>query len=343
MSIEIQNVLYVTIERARCSVDGATIVVSVERDTRLRIPIQHLEGVVLFGGTYMTPDCMGALVDAGVSVAYLSYSGEFRARVEGLPGGSVALRRVQFRAADDQERRLATARCFVIGKLAAQRVFLRRQAREAESEDDAKAIGEQAELLTALARNAAGAADLDAVRGTEGAGARAYFSVFGRFIRSGLGFNFGGRSRRPPRDRVNALLSFGYALLMRDCTTAAAAVGLDAAVGFLHEDRPGRLGLALDLMEELRVPIVDRFVVSLINRGQLKEGDIIERPDGGFELNSHGRKTFLTAYQETKSVELVHGFLEQKTTWGLVPHLQARLFARVLRGDLDIYPPFEVR
>lgn len=343
MTIETNNVLYVTIERARCSIDGATIVVKVEEEVRLRIPIQHLEGVVMFGGTYMTPDCMGALADAGVSIAYLSYSGEFRARVEGMPGGSIALRRAQFRAADDPVKRLAIARSFVIGKLAAQRIFLRRQGRETDQEDDSKAIGEQADLLAALARNAVDATDLDTLRGTEGAGARSYFSVLGRFLRGSSELSFSGRSRRPPRDRVNALLSFGYAMLMRDCTTAAAAVGLDAALGYLHEDRPGRLGLALDLMEELRVPMVDRFVVSLINRGQLKAGDVTERPDGGFELTSHGKKTFLSAYQEAKSVEVIHGFLDQKTTWGLVPHLQARLLARVLRGDLDVYPPFEVK
>ncbi len=344
MIAEATNVLYVTTERARCSLDGETVVVKVENAVRLRVPIHHLEGVVMFGATYMTPECMGTLAEAGVAVAYLSFSGRFLARVEGLPGGSVTLRRAQHRAADSSERSLAIARAFVIGKLASERAFLRRKARES-GEDDAStsAIAEQAELLSALARSAASVADLDALRGTEGAGARAYFSVFDRFLSGGPKFLFAGRSRRPPRDRVNSLLSFGYALLMRDCATAAASVGLDPAVGYLHEDRPGRLGLALDLMEELRVPVVDRLVVSLINRGQLKANDIVERPDGGFELTNSGRKTFLSAYQQAKNVELVHGFLSQDTTWGLVPHLQARLLARVLRGDLDEYPPFELR
>lgn len=339
MSTETNNVLYVTTERARCSLDGATIVVKVEDDVRLRVPIQHLEGVVMFGATYMTPECMGALAEAGISVAFLSFTGRFLARVEGLPGGSVALRRAQHRAADLPERKLDLARAFVIGKLASQRAFLRRQARE----QDAAAIGEQADLLAALARSASAVVDLDALRGLEGSGARAYFSVFGRFLRGDPGFSFAGRSRRPPRDRINALLSFGYALLMRDCVTAAASAGLDPALGFLHEDRPGRLGLALDLMEELRVPVVDRLVISLVNRGQLKPVDVVERPDGGFELAAAGRKTFLTAYQEAKNVELTHAFLDHKTTWGLVPHLQARLFAKVVRGDLDAYPPLELR
>lgn len=343
MIAEATNVLYVTTERARCSIDGEAIVVRVEDIIRLRIPIHHLEGVVMFGATYMTPDCMGALAEAGVAVAYLSFSGRFLARVEGLPGGSVVLRRAQYRAADLTEHSLTLARAFVIGKLASQRAFLRRQARESGVEDCASAIAEQADLLSALVRSTASVENLDSLRGYEGAGARAYFSVFGLFSRGGLDFSFGGRSRRPPRDRVNALLSFGYALLMRDCATAAASVGLDPAVGYLHEDRPGRLGLALDLMEELRVPVVDRLVISLINRGQLKASEIVERANGGYELTQTGRKTFLSAYQQAKDVEVLHGFLDQNTTWGLVPHLQARLLARVLRGDLDQYPPFELR
>jgi CRISPR-associated protein Cas1 len=335
---EATNVLYVTAERARCSVDAETIVVKVKDAVRLRVPIHHLEGVVMFGTTYMTPDCKGTLAEAGVTVSYLSFSGRFLARVEGIPGGSVALRRAQHRAADSPERSLALSRAFVVGKLASERAFLRRQAREADDADaHASAIAEQADLLSALVRSAASVESLDTLRGIEGAGARAYFSVFGGFVRGGPEFSFSGRSRRPPRDRINALLSFGYALLMRDCATAAASVGLDPAVGYLHEDRPGRLGLALDLMEELRVPVVDRLVVSLINRAQLKAADILETPTGGFELTNAGRKTFLSAYQQAKDVELQHGFLEQNTTWRLVPHLQARLLARVLRADLDEY------
>lgn len=345
MIAEATNVLYVTTERARCSIDGETIVVKVESEVRLRVPIHHLEGVVMFGATYMTPECMGSLAQAGVAISYLSFSGRFLARVEGMPGGSVTLRRAQHRAADSVERSLLLARAFVIGKLASQRAFLRRQGRGSIDNDDerARVIAEQAGLLTALARSAAAVTDLDSLRGIEGAGARGYFSVFNRFIDGGPEFAFEGRTRRPPRDRVNALLSFGYALLMRDCSTAAASVGLDPAVGFLHEDRPGRLGLALDLMEELRVPVVDRLVVSLINRRQLKPTEVVERSEGGFELTGSGRKTFLTAYQQAKDVELTHGFLDQNTRWGLVPHLQARLLARVLRGDLDEYPPFELR
>lgn len=344
MIAEATNVLYVTTERARCSLDGETVVVKVEDTVRLRVPIHHLEGVVMFGATYMTPECMGTLAAAGVAIAYLSFSGRFLARVEGLPGGSVTLRRAQHRAADSPARSLALARAFVIGKLASQRGFLRRQARESrEDEAAAAAIAEQAELLSALSRSAVSADNIETLRGVEGAGARAYFSVFARFLSGGPDFSFAGRSRRPPLDRVNSLLSFGYALLMRDCATAAAGVGLDPAVGYLHEDRPGRLGLALDLMEELRVPVVDRLVVSLINRGQLKASDITERPDSGLELTNGGRKTFLSAFQQAKDVELVHGFLKQNTSWGLVPHLQARLLARVLRGDLDEYPPFELR
>jgi CRISP-associated protein Cas1 len=178
----------------------------------------------------------------------------------------------------------------------------------------------------------------------EGAAAQAYFGVLGLlFKRSDSGLVFEGRSKHPPRDPINALLSFGYALLMRDCAAALAGVGLDPAVGFLHEDRPGRLGLALDVMEELRIPVVDRLVVSLINRGQVLRSCFEEDPSGGMKLQDAGRKLFLTAYQKAKQTEIFHPFLEQQTTWGLIPHLQARLLARTLRGDLEVYPPFDVR
>jgi len=245
--------------------------------------------------------------------------------------------------ADDPARSLELARAMVVGKVANARGFLlhaRRDATEARKPAFAQVCERLALHLRALSR----ATSVDEVRGLEGMAARDYFSVFSLLVkRHEEAFRFGGRSRRPPRDRINALLSFGYALLMQDCAAALAGVGMDPAVGFLHEERPGRLSLALDLMEEFRVPLVDRFVLSLVNRGQLAPEDFLEEPNGAWRLTDAGRKTFLTAWQENKRGELRHEFLQQNAPWSRMPHLQALLLARTLRKDLDVYPPFSLR
>jgi CRISPR-associated protein Cas1 len=337
------NTLFVTAEGAYLHKDHATVMVKVNGETRAQVPLVHLASVVCFGRVSVSPDLMAALSEAGAHVAFFSTTGRFLARVEGMPGGNVLLRRQQFRAADDAARSLSIARAIVIGKVANTRAFLMHARRDAAPERK-DALAEACDRLTVHLRALPRAESVDVVRGLEGAAAAVYFGVFDSLIkREEDALRFSGRSRRPPKDRVNALLSFGYALLMQDCAGAAAGVGLDPAVGYLHEERPGRLSLALDLMEELRAPVVDRLMVSLLNRGQVSAGDFVEEPGGGFRLKDEARRTVLVAYQEAKVTEVRHLFLDQSITWGRVPHLQALLLARAVRGDLDAYPPFSIR
>jgi CRISPR-associated protein Cas1 len=337
------NTLFVTAEGAHLHKDHETLVVKQEGERKAQLPLLHLAGVVCFGRVSMSPDLMAALAETGAHVAFFSPTGRFLARVEGVPGGNVLLRRQQYRVADDPARTLALAKALVIGKIANARQFLLHARRDA-AEEHRDALAAAGERLAILTRSAAAGESLDAVRGAEGAAARDYFGCFNAMLkRNQDAFRFEQRSRRPPRDRINALLSFGYALLMQDCAGAALGAGLDPAVGYLHEERPGRLCLALDLMEELRAPVVDRLVMSLVNRGQIGPDDFVHEPAGGVRLKDEARKTFLVAYQEAKRAEIRHPFLAQDTTWFRVPHLQALLLARTLRGELEVYPPFSIR
>jgi CRISP-associated protein Cas1 len=339
------NTLFVAAESARVHKDHETLVVSVDQQVRARVPLLHVAGVVVFSPAFITPEAMHALTEQGAGVSYLSATGEFLARVEGLPGGNVLVRRAQFRAADSSSASLELARSMVGGKVFNSRVVLQRAAREGSGERSerlAEVVGELALRLREVER----AESVDALRGVEGLAARQYWEVFDLLIKRQRleeipdGFMFAGRTRRPPKDRVNALLSFGYAMLMHDCVTACAACGLDPAVGFLHEDRPGRLSLALDLMEELRAPVVDRFTLAVINREQLRPDDLTQDPTGGWSLTKQGRKTWFVAWQEAKRETVTHPFLDQEVPWQRIPAIQALLLARQLRGDVDKYPPF---
>lgn len=340
------NTVYVSTEGAWLSKDGANIVATADDKEIGRVPAHNIGGVVCLGRVGMSPPLMGYCAELGVSVSFLNEYGKFLARVEGPQSGNVLLRRRQYRAADDPAAGLPIVRAFVAGKAANQRAVLRRALRDhgdAMSAEAAAALDDAQRRLSDAARMAAEAADIDAARGYEGAAGAAYFGVFGRLIRSDA-FRFAGRNRRPPRDPVNALLSFLYAMLGHDCRAALETVGLDPQVGFLHRDRPGRAGLALDLMEEFRPILVDRVVLSLINRRQLTPEDF-DAQEGGTEggavtLRDDARKAVLAAYQERKRDEILHPFLEEKVTLGLAPHIQAQLLARHLRGDLDGYPPF---
>lgn len=344
MSHSMLNTLYVTTDGAYLSKEQETVVVSVNRERRQQIPFVAIGSLVCFGRVTVSPELMGALVKHGVGVSFFGYNGRFLARVEGVPGGNVLVRRAQHRAADSPEMRLSVARSAVIGKVVNTRRFLVHAARDAQHDSSREALSRVAEQLGIHLRGVDRSEDLSALRGFEGVAAQAYFGVFNALIkRSGDEFRMEGRSRRPPRDRLNALLSFGYALLQSDCSGALAGVGLDPAVGFLHEDRPGRLGLALDLMEELRVPVVDRLVVAMVNRTEIEPEHLVADAGGAWSLTDVGRKVFLVAYQKAKQMSIHHPFLDQETTWGMVPHLQARLLARCIRGDLDAYPPFEIR
>lgn len=337
-----------TADAARVHKDHETLVVSIDHQVRARVPLLHVAGVVVFSPAFITPEAMHALTEQGAGVSYLSATGQFLARVEGLPGGNVLVRRAQFRAADSPAHSLELARSMVAGKVFNSRVVIQRAARDGSGER-AERLSEVVGELALRLREVERAETLDALRGVEGLAARQYWEVFDLLIKrqrqdemrdGGDGFIFRSRTRRPPKDRVNALLSFGYAMLMHDCVTACASCGLDPAVGFLHEDRPGRLSLALDLMEELRAPVVDRITLALINREQIRPHDLSQDPTGGWSLTKEGRKTWFVAWQEAKRELLTHAFLDQEIPWQRVPALQALLLARQLRGDVDKYPPF---
>lgn len=329
------NTLYITSEGAWARKDGANIVVQVEGETLGRAPLHLLGSIICFGRVGLSPDLMHACAEAGVSVTFLGYSGRFLARVEGPISGNVMLRRAQHaRTLDDP---VAVAGAMVGAKAANQRGVIRRQIRD--HGDDDGALAEVEQRLTRSARLALEAEDLDALRGLEGEAANAYFSVFDRLLR-GDAFQFKGRSRRPPRDPPNALLSFLYVLLTSDCRAALETMGLDPQMGFLHRDRPGRPSLALDLMEEFRAPLADRLCLSLLNRRQLGPRDFRHEETGGVFLTDDGRKTVLTAWQERKRAPLMHPFLDEKLPFGMIIHAQAQLLARHLRGDLDGYPAF---
>jgi CRISPR-associated protein Cas1 len=280
----------------------------------------------------------------GRAVTLLDRNGRFKARVVGPTGGNVLLRRAQHAALSDPPRTLAVARHIVAGKLQNERQVLLRGAREALGPDDGAALGSGARAIAQGIAATEWAGDLDTLRGVEGTAAREYFAVFDRLVRDDRAtFRMAGRNRRPPLDPINALLSFCYTLLTTDCVAALEGCGLDPQVGFLHALRPGRPALGLDLMEELRAPVADRLALTLINRKQLTAGDFEARPGGAVSLTDAGRKRVVLAYQERKADEVPHRLLDRKVPLGLVPHIQARLLARHLRGDLDYYPPFLVR
>jgi len=338
------NTLYVTSQGAYLSKDGANVVVAVDGAERARVPIHTLGGVVGFGRVALSPPLLGFCAEEGVTVSFLSEHGRFLARVEGPVSGNVLLRREQYRRTDDPERCAALVRHLVIGKALNQRAVLRRALRDhgARLAPAAAAALEATERrLTDIARRAERPQGADALRGLEGEAANAYFAVFDQLILvPGDELRFTGRSRRPPLDPVNALLSFVYALLVHDVRSALETTGLDPAVGFLHRDRPGRPSLALDLMEEFRPFFADRLVLSLINRRQVAASGFRRLENSACLMTDELRKAVLVAYQERKREELRHPFLGEPTTVGLLWHLQAQLLARHLRGDLDGYPPF---
>jgi CRISP-associated protein Cas1 len=332
------NTLYITTQGTYVHRDGETVIASHEEEVLLRVPIHTLEGIVGFGRVSFSPPAMGLCAERGVSISHLSEQGEFWARVEGPARGNVLLRRRQYRLADDPERAAAIAQSMVMAKIANCRTTLLRAGRERE---DAPACIEQAAyglgrtLDTLLRRQPA----VEEVRGMEGESAARYFSAFdGLIVQQKEAFAFRGRSRRPPLDRVNALLSFVYTLLVHDATSALESVGLDPYVGFLHTDRPGRPSLALDLMEEFRPVLADRLVLTLINRQQVGSGGFETAESGAVKMDAETRRTVLQAWQKRKQEEVRHPFLDESAAVGLFPYIQALLLARHLRGDLDAYP-----
>ena len=331
------NVLYVTLPQAYLSKEGETILVRQEQETRLRVPILALEGIVCFGQVTMSPALMAFCAERNVGVSFLSDHGKFLARIQGPIHGNVLLRREQYRRADTEIGSAAVARSVLLAKVANARTSLLRAAREHPSEMVDRASDQLGDSLRALESTST----LDGMRGVEGDAAHSYFSVFDELIlQQKETFFFHERSRRPPLDNVNALLSFLYVLLAHDVSSALETVGLDPAVGFLHRDRPGRAGLALDLMEELRPVLADRVALTLINRRQIAPSGFARSDSGAVTMNDATRKEVLVAWQSRKQEEILHPFLDERIPFGLVPYAQALLLARFLRGDLDAYPSF---
>ncbi len=335
------NTLFVTTQGAYLRKDGQAIVVRVEQKTLLRIPLHNLDGVVCFGVVGCSPALMAACAQANVTISFLSIYGGFRAAVVGFSPGNVLLRREQYRQADDPECSLRISCSFVTGKVANARSVMLRAARDSKNPAHVEQLQKAAKRMAFDLEQVRNATSLDQLRGIEGESANRYFETMNAMQAEGVnGFEFTSRSRRPPLDRINALLSFLYAMLAHDVRSACEATGLDAAVGFLHRDRPGRPGLALDLMEEFRPFLVDRLVLALVNRRQIQANDFEVTESGAVLLNDKPRKAVLAAWQKRKQDTITHPFLDEKTSIGLLVHLQARLLARYLRGDMDAYPPF---
>ncbi len=333
------NTLFVTTQGAYLAKEGETVAIRVEKKVRLRLPVHTLAGIVCFGNVGCSPFLMGFCAERDVSISFLTEHGRFLARVQGSVSGNVLLRREQYRRSDDPAFSALMARAFIRGKIANSRILLNRALRDHGEKMDSNAVARATNHLTGLLKSLSKEMPLAKVRGTEGDGAHVYFSVFDHLIiRNKEDFFFQHRSRRPPLDLVNCLLSFIYTLIMHDIRSALECTGLDPAVGFLHRDRPGRSSLALDMMEEFR-PLADRLTLTLINRGQLQAKDFDISEGGGVWLKDKGRKTLLTAYQERKQDVVLHPFLKEKMPLGLFFHTQALLLARFLRGDLDGYPP----
>ncbi|MEO8326646.1 MAG: type I-C CRISPR-associated endonuclease Cas1c [Nitrospirota bacterium] len=341
---QLLNTLYVATEGAYLRVDHETLKIEVERETKLQVPIHHIGGVVLFGDILVSPAAIHRCVEDGRFLVFLSRNGRFKARVEGPVSGNVLLRCAQHEAIANTEKTFTIARNIVAGKIQNTRQIVLRGARDTSSPQDTTTLRGTADQLAGSITRLASCDNLDSLRGIEGEAARTYFSTWDRMVREDPEtFALNGRNRRPPRDPTNALLSFLYALLMNDCVAAAEGVGLDPQIGFLHALRPGRAALALDLMEELRSVLADRLALTLINRRQVSAKDFVARPGGAVYLGDDGRKEVIVAYQKRKQEEITHPTLNQKMPLGLVPHVQARLLARVLRGDMAEYVPFLYR
>jgi len=336
------NTLFITIDGTYLSREGEAVLVKLQKQTRLRVPIHTLGGIVCFGRVGLSPSLMGLCGERGVCISMLSVNGRFLARINGYTSGNVLLRREQYRRADCPDATAAISRAIVISKIANARSVLLRHLRDyAETQGKSEIEKAIVYLAQSLDQLRLASMDCDSIRGVEGDAAGCYFGVFNHLIVTQKdAFMFKLRSRRPPLDAVNALLSFLYAMLAHDVRSACEAAGLDPQVGFLHRDRPGRPGLALDLMEEFRPFLADRLTLSLINRRQVAAGGFKIAENGAVSMEDVTRKAVLVAYQKRKQEEIVHPFLNEKVSIGLLVHLQARLMARHLRGDLDAYPPF---
>ena len=335
------NTLFVTTENAYLTLDGENVVVNREKEVIGRFPLHNLSGIVSFSYAGASPALMGACAQRDVGLSFCTPRGRFLARTSGISNGNVLLRRTQYRTADDLNASCRIARNMIFGKLYNARRSIERTRRDHKLRIDDECFQSASETIQELLPNVLQETNMETLRGLEGAGTAVYFRVFDDMIlREKENFYFHSRNRRPPLDNINAMLSFAYSLLGSECASALESVGLDAYVGFLHRDRPGRTSLALDLMEELRPCLADRFVLTLVNNRIVNGGDFSKSESGAVQLSEQGRKKFLKNWQERKQETISHPFLEEKVSWGLVPYIQALLLARYLREDLDQYPAF---
>lgn len=333
------NTLYVLTPGSYLSREDEAVAVRLEKTTRAKVPLASLESILCFGGVAYSGSLLGICAEQGISLTHLTGSGRFLAEMRGPVRGNVLLRRTQYRWADDAARAAAVTCDILTGKLMNARGLLRRGARDATAAADRDQLAQAADALGRVLPKLLPDLTVDSLRGLEGEAGRLYWGAFPALLRSGdKAMQFAGRVRRPPTDPVNALLSFLYTLLAHDLRGALEGVGLDPYVGFLHQDRPGRVGLALDLMEELRAVLVDRLVISLVNLRQVSGKGFVRRETGAMEMTDTTRQTVLTAWQDRKKQTLTHPFLGEAVPVGLIPHVQAQLLARHLRGDLDRYP-----
>jgi CRISPR-associated protein Cas1 len=327
---------------AYAHLENATLRIDVDHEKKLQVPLHHIGGLVCFGNVMVSPALMHRLADEGKSLVLLEENGRFKARLEGPVSGNILLRQAQHRLASDPAFTLETARAIIAGKLKNSRSVVMRGARESADDEETAILTRAADNLAASLRAVKDAQDLDTLRGVEGEAARGYFAALNLIVKPQVRevFELNGRTRRPPLDRFNALLSFLYSMLMNDCRSALESVGLDPQLGFLHAVRPGRAALALDLQEEFRAILADRLALTLINRGQIAVEDFDMREGGAVMLNDKGRRKVVTAWQERKQEEVTHPLLEAKMPLALLPLIQARFLARTLRGEMDGYLPY---
>ena len=335
------NTLFVTTQHAWLAREGECVTLSLEGETLGKIPLHTLQSIACFGHVSCSQYLLEHCARLGVTVSWFTESGRFMAAMQGPTTGNVLLRRAQYRLADSVGASAELARFFLIGKISNCRTVLQRQTRlsgNAELADTVNALG-------IVLRKLVHVCDLESFRGMEGDAAHRYFSVLPLLVKEELRgvMRFDGRSRKPPRDEINCLLSFFYSLLAHDIRSALEGVGLDPAVGYLHRERPGRPSLALDMMEEFRPYLADRLALTLVNRRQIQSADFVRTEAGGMLLKDKARKEMLVAWQERKREEIIHPFLQERMSVGMLCHMQARLLARYIRGDLDAYPPFTVR
>lgn len=334
------NTLFVIQPDSYLSLDGDNVVI-LQDDIKKRVPLHNLESIVTFGHTGASPALMGYCADENISIVFLTSSGRFRARVIGKSKGNVILRKTQYRLSDDEMETAKIARNFIIGKVFNQKWMIERITRDYPMRIDQAKFKAVSAQLSNIIRKIRTCFDLESLRGWEGQAAINYNRVFDQMIlQQKDDFYFHSRSRRPPLDNVNAMLSFAYTLLANDTAAALEAVGLDAYVGFMHRDRPGRVSLALDVMEELRGIYADRFVLTLINKKIFNKDDFVKKENGAILMTDDAKRKFLSEWQSKKTEKITHPYLGEKIQWGLVPHTQSLLLARYLRGDLDEYPPF---